>query len=53
MRASAMALVRFGERHAERARELAAQESDPQRKAELEKILRQLREEEVERMLAA
>ena len=32
------ALVRFGERHAEKARELAQQESDPQRKQELERI---------------
>jgi pyruvate formate-lyase/glycerol dehydratase family glycyl radical enzyme len=34
----ARALIRFGERHAERARELAAAESNPQRKAELERI---------------
>jgi pyruvate formate-lyase/glycerol dehydratase family glycyl radical enzyme len=32
------ALIRFGERHAEKARELAQQESDPQRKQELERI---------------
>ncbi len=32
------ALIRFAQRHAEKARELAAQESDPQRKAELERI---------------
>jgi len=32
------ALVRFAERHAEKARGLAKQESDPQRKAELERI---------------
>ena len=32
------ALMRFGERHAEKARELAQQESDPQRKQELERI---------------
>jgi trans-4-hydroxy-L-proline dehydratase len=34
----AEALIRFGERHAEKARELAQQESDPQRKQELEHI---------------
>jgi formate C-acetyltransferase len=34
----AQALIRFGERHAEMARELAAREGDPQRKAELERI---------------
>jgi pyruvate formate-lyase/glycerol dehydratase family glycyl radical enzyme len=32
------ALIRFAERHAERARELAQRESDPQRKNELERI---------------
>jgi pyruvate formate-lyase/glycerol dehydratase family glycyl radical enzyme len=32
------ALIRFAERHAEKARELAAGESNPQRKAELERI---------------
>jgi pyruvate formate-lyase/glycerol dehydratase family glycyl radical enzyme len=32
------ALIRFAERHAEKARELAARESDPQRKIELERI---------------
>jgi formate C-acetyltransferase len=32
------ALIRFGERHAELARTLAAKEKDPQRKVELEKI---------------
>jgi len=32
------ALIRFAERHAEKARELAARESNPQRKAELERI---------------
>jgi pyruvate formate-lyase/glycerol dehydratase family glycyl radical enzyme len=32
------AIVRFAERHAERARELAVQETDPQRRAELERI---------------
>ncbi len=32
------AVIRFAERHAEMARDLAAQESDPQRKAELERI---------------
>ncbi len=32
------ALIRFAERHAEKARELAAQEQDPQRKQELERI---------------
>jgi pyruvate formate-lyase/glycerol dehydratase family glycyl radical enzyme len=34
------ALIRFAERHAERATELASQEADPQRKAELERIAR-------------
>ncbi|MCX8062000.1 MAG: glycyl radical protein [Anaerolineales bacterium] len=34
----ARALIRFAERHAEKARQLAAQTSDPQRKAELEQI---------------
>jgi pyruvate formate-lyase/glycerol dehydratase family glycyl radical enzyme len=38
MRLCADALVRFAERHAEEARELAEQESDPRRKAELERI---------------
>ena len=32
------ALIRFAERHAQKARELAARESNPQRKAELERI---------------
>lgn len=35
MRIAANAVIRFAERHAERARELAAQEDDPQREAEL------------------
>ncbi|HPC95161.1 MAG TPA: glycyl radical protein [Sedimentisphaerales bacterium] len=34
------ALIRFAERHAEKARELAEKEPDPQRKAELERIAR-------------
>ena len=38
MRITAQALISFAERHAELARELAAVESDPQRKAELERI---------------
>ncbi|HXY20552.1 MAG TPA: trans-4-hydroxy-L-proline dehydratase [Gemmatimonadales bacterium] len=38
MRTSAGALIRFAERHAERARELAAVEYDPRRRAELERI---------------
>ena len=38
MGVAAGAVMRFAERHAERAAEMAAQESDPQRKAELEKI---------------
>jgi formate C-acetyltransferase len=38
MRICADALIRFAERHAERARELSLQETDPQRKAELERI---------------
>jgi len=38
MHICAEALIRFAERHAERARELVAQESDPQRKRELERI---------------
>jgi pyruvate formate-lyase/glycerol dehydratase family glycyl radical enzyme len=38
MRICAEALIHFAERHAERARELAAQESDPTRRAELERI---------------
>lgn len=32
------ALIRFAERHAEKAREMAAQETDPQRREELERI---------------
>jgi trans-4-hydroxy-L-proline dehydratase len=38
MRITASALIRFAERHAEKALELAAQESDPTRRAELEHI---------------
>ncbi len=38
MRICADALIRFAERHAEQAREMAKQESDPRRKAELERI---------------
>lgn len=38
MRICAGALIRFAERHAEKARELAEKEPDPQRKAELERI---------------
>ena len=38
MRFAAGAIVRFAERHAERARELAAAEPDPARRAELERI---------------
>jgi trans-4-hydroxy-L-proline dehydratase len=38
MHIAAGALIRFGERHAEKARELAAAEGDPTRKAELEHI---------------
>ena len=38
MRIAAGALIRFAERHAERARELAAVEYDPRRRAELERI---------------
>ncbi len=38
MRICAQALIRFAERHAQRARELAAVESDPKRRAELERI---------------
>jgi pyruvate formate-lyase/glycerol dehydratase family glycyl radical enzyme len=38
MQVAAGAVVRFAERHAERARELAQQEPDPQRRAELEQI---------------
>jgi formate C-acetyltransferase len=38
MRIVARALIRFAERHAEAAEALAAQESDPQRRAELERI---------------
>ncbi len=35
---AAEALIRFGQRHSEKARELAEQEHDPQRKQELERI---------------
>jgi len=38
MSMAADALIRFAERHAEKARELAEREKDPQRKAELERI---------------
>jgi len=38
MRISADALIRFAERHAEKAKELAGQETAPQRKRELERI---------------
>jgi pyruvate formate-lyase/glycerol dehydratase family glycyl radical enzyme len=38
MRICADALIRFAERHAEKAQELAQQEKDPQRKKELERI---------------
>ncbi|MGC8874606.1 MAG: trans-4-hydroxy-L-proline dehydratase, partial [Chloroflexia bacterium] len=38
MRICAQALIRFAERHAERAEELAAREPDPRRRAELERI---------------
>ena len=38
MRICAQALIRFAERHADQARTLAEQTSDPQRKAELERI---------------
>jgi len=38
MNICADALIRFAERHAEKARELARQETDPQRKRELERI---------------
>jgi len=38
MHIAAGALIRFGERHAEKARALAAREPDPQRKAELARI---------------
>ncbi len=38
MRICARALIRFAERHAERAEELAAQEPDPRRRAELQRI---------------
>ena len=38
MRIAADAVIRFAERHAELARELAAAEADPARKAELERI---------------
>jgi formate C-acetyltransferase len=38
MHIAASALIRFGERHAEKARQLAARDADPQRRAELEQI---------------
>ncbi len=38
MHIAAGALVRFAERHAEKARQMAAQEADPQRRAELEQV---------------
>jgi len=38
MRICAQALIRYAERHAERARELAAAEADPRRRAELARI---------------
>jgi pyruvate formate-lyase/glycerol dehydratase family glycyl radical enzyme len=38
MRIAADALIRFAERHAEQARAMAAQEADPTRRAELERI---------------
>ncbi len=38
MRICAEAIIRFAERHAEKARELAGRESNPQRKAELQRI---------------
>jgi pyruvate formate-lyase/glycerol dehydratase family glycyl radical enzyme len=38
MHICADAVIRFAERHAEKARELAEQERDPQRKAELERV---------------
>jgi formate C-acetyltransferase len=38
MRIAADAVIRFAERHAEKARELAAVEADPARRAELERI---------------
>jgi len=38
MEIAARALIRFAERHAEKARQLATQSDDPQRKAELEQI---------------
>ena len=38
MRVATDAVIRFAERHAEKARELAAAESDPARRAELERI---------------
>lgn len=38
MHIAARAIIRFAERHAEKARELALQEEDPQRRAELERI---------------
>ncbi len=40
MAVTARAMIRYGERHAEKAEELAAAESDPQRKAELLEIAR-------------
>ena len=40
LRMCADALIRFAERHAEKALELAQQETDPQRKQELERIAR-------------
>ena len=39
MNICADALIRFAERHAEKAKELAQQETDPQRKKELERIV--------------
>ncbi|MCZ7543156.1 MAG: glycyl radical protein [Anaerolineae bacterium] len=38
MRSAAQAIIHFAERHAEKARALAGQEADPQRRAELERI---------------
>src|ERR1019366_3828184 len=38
MAVAADAVIRFGERHAEKAREMAASEADPRRRAELERI---------------
>jgi formate C-acetyltransferase len=40
MRICAQAIIRYAARHAEKARELAAAETDPQRKAELERIVK-------------